>query len=82
MNFIPSTASGFIPASHEDLPKSGSAQARDRCEARFSGRTGADAQLGSVAGRGFFQPHYHEDMQEVFVLLSGIVTMKCGEQTT
>ena len=81
MNFIPSAASGFIPASHEDSKNPGVlkrviATQRDFQAGHVQMLNWAQLPVGSS-----FQPHYHEDMQEVFVLLSGVVTMKCGEQT-
>ena len=81
MNFIPSKASGFVPASHEDPMNPGVlkrviATQRDFQAGQVQMLNWAQLPVGSS-----FQPHYHEDMQEVFVLLSGVVTMKCGEQT-
>jgi len=81
MKFILSTASGFVPASHEDPRRPGVLK---RVIA-----TRDDLQFGQVQmvnwarlPRGSsFQLHYHEDMQEVFVLLSGEVEMRCGGQT-
>ncbi len=81
MNYIPSAESGFIPASHEDPKNPGVlkrviATQRDFQAGHVQMLNWAQLPVGSS-----FQPHYHEDMQEVFVLLSGVVTMKCGEQT-
>ncbi len=81
MNFIPSNASGFVPASHEDPMNPGVlkrviATQRDFQAGQVQMLNWAQLPVGSS-----FQPHYHEDMQEVFILFSGVVTMKCGEQT-
>lgn len=81
MKFISSTATGFVPASHEDPLKPGVLK---RVIA-----TRDDLQFGQVQMVNWarlpksssFQLHYHEDMQEVFVLLSGHVEMRCGKQT-
>ncbi len=81
MKFISSTATGFVPASHEDPLKPGVLK---RVIA-----TRDDLQFGQVQMVNWarlpksssFQLHYHEDMQEVFVLLSGHVEMRCGNQT-
>jgi quercetin dioxygenase-like cupin family protein len=78
MKFIPSNASDFVPASHED-PKNPGVLKRVIA-------TAADLHAGQVpmlnwsqlAAGNSFRPHYHEDMQEVFVLLSGQVTMQVG----
>ena len=75
MRFIRSTDSGFVPASHEDPSRPGVLK---RVIA-----TQDDIQCGQVMminwaqlpGRSSFQSHYHEDMQEVFVLFSGRVRM-------
>lgn len=76
MKFVPSNASGFVPASHEDPRNPGVlkrviAAQRDFQAGQVQMLNWAQLPVGSS-----FQPHYHEDMQEVFVLLSGVVTMK------
>jgi len=82
MKSIPSNASGFVPASHEDPQNPGVLK---RVIA-----TRDDLQVGQVqmvnwarlpAGSSF-QLHYHEDMQEVFVLLKGCVQMTCAAKKT
>lgn len=80
MNYISSAASGFVPASHEDPQNPGVlkrviATQRDFQAGQVQMLNWARLPVGSS-----FQPHYHEDMQEVFLLLNGRVTMKCGEQ--
>ncbi len=80
MKFIASNASDFVPASHED-PKNPGVLKRVIA-------TAADLNAGQVpmlnwsklAAGNSFQPHYHEDMQEIFVLLSGRVTMQVGDE--
>lgn len=80
MKFISSTASAFVPASHEDP--------RDPGVLKRVIATAADLQAGHVpmlnwsrlpAGRSF-RPHHHEDMQEIFVVLSGRVTMRIDDR--
>ena len=81
MKFIPSTGSGFVPASHENPLNPGVLK---RVIA-----TRDDLQFGQVQMVNWarlpkgssFQLHFHEDMQEVFILLSGQVDMRCGSQT-
>lgn len=81
MKYIPNNNTKFVPASHEDPENPGVLK---RVIA-----TAADLQAGQVqminwaelpAGHSF-QKHYHEDMQEVFMLLSGSVTMTVGEES-
>ena len=81
MNFFSSTASDFVPASHEDPQNPGVlkrviAVQRDFQAGQVQMLNWARLPIGSS-----FRPHYHEDMQEVFVLLIGLVTMNCGETT-
>ena len=75
MKYIPNDNADFIPASHED-PKNPGVLKRVIA-------TAADLQAGQVQMVNWaklpvghsFQKHYHEDMQEVFVLLQGSVEM-------
>lgn len=81
MKHITANDSSFVPASHEDQTRPGVLK---RVIA-----TAADLQLGQVqmlnwarlpAGE-CFNAHFHEDMQEVFVLLCGSVEMSVDNQT-
>jgi mannose-6-phosphate isomerase-like protein (cupin superfamily) len=71
----------LIAASHEDPKNPG---VRKRVIA-----TQADFQSGHVQMLNWavlpvgsaFQRHYHEDMQEIFVLVRGIAEMRCGAHT-
>ena len=75
MKYIPNDNADFIAASHED-PKNPGVLKRVIA-------TAADLQAGQVQMVNWaklpvghsFQKHYHEDMQEVFVLLQGSVEM-------
>ncbi|MFO0428588.1 MAG: cupin domain-containing protein [Planctomyces sp.] len=81
MQFIPCDNAPFIPASHEDPLKPGVLK-----------RVIADRHLlhaGQVpmlnwsrlpAGSSF-RRHYHEDMQEIFILLSGCVVMNVEDES-
>ena len=81
MKYIPADASEFVPASHEDPNKPGVLK---RVIA-----TAADLQSGTVPMVNWshlpvghsFALHYHEDMQEVFVLISGQVEMIVAGET-
>jgi mannose-6-phosphate isomerase-like protein (cupin superfamily) len=76
MKFIPSTASGFVPASHENPLNPGVLKRIIATRADLQMVNWARLPKGSS-----FQLHFHEDMQEVFILLSGQVDMRCGSQT-
>jgi mannose-6-phosphate isomerase-like protein (cupin superfamily) len=80
MKYICAEQRNFVPASHERPDQPGVLK---RVIA-----TAAELQHGQVQmlnwarlpGGSSFQPHYHEDMQEAFVLISGSVRMTCGDQ--
>ena len=81
MKYVSANNSGFVPASHEEPNNPGVLK---RVIA-----TAADLQAGQVQMVNWarlpvghsFNSHYHEDMQEVFVLLQGSVTMKVDNET-
>ncbi len=81
MKYIGAADGDFVPASHEDTKRPGVLK---RVIA-----THADLQSGQVMmvnwarlpGGSSFRPHYHEDMQEVFVLMSGLVRMIVDDTT-
>ena len=71
----------FVPAGHED-PKAPGVVKKVLAER-------GDLQVGRIqmvnwaklaAGKRFAR-HYHEDMQEVFIILDGPVRMQCGDST-
>lgn len=78
MKFISSNASGYIPASHEDPKQPGVLKRVIATREEFQAGQVQMLNWAQLPIGSSFQPHYHEDMQEVFVLLSGSVTMKCG----
>ena len=76
MQYIPADGSPFIPASHED-PRNPGVLKRviaDRTQLQAGQVQMLNWSLLPVGNS--FQPHYHEDMQEIFVLLRGQVTMQ------
>lgn len=81
MKYVTANESGFVPASHEDPNNPGVLK---RVIA-----TAADLQPGQVQMVNWarlpvghsFNSHYHEDMQEVFVLLKGTVKMTVDDQS-
>ena len=76
MKFVPSNASGFVPASHEDPKNPGVLKRVIAAQSEFQAGQVQMLNWAQLPVGSSFQPHYHEDMQEVFVLLSGVVTMK------
>lgn len=75
MKFVAATASSFVPASHED-PKSPGVLKRVIATDKVL-QAGQVRMLNwaSLPVGSSFRSHYHQDMQEVFVLLSGQVIM-------
>ena len=81
MNFISSTASGFVPASHEDPANPGVLKRVIAAKADFMAGQVQMLNWAQLPVGASFQPHYHEDMQEVFVLLCGTVTMMISDRS-
>ncbi len=75
MNFVSTRASGFVPASHEDPKNPGVLKRVIATRQNFQAGQVQMLNWAQLPVGSSFQPHYHEDMQEVFVLLSGVVTM-------
>ncbi len=72
----------YVPASHEhpDAPgvwKKVLVQRGDLIDGRVQMINWALLPAGAA-----FQPHYHEDMQEVFIILNGSVSITVGGETT
>ena len=81
MDYIPSSASGFIPASHEDPKNPGVLKRVIATQREFQAGQVQMLNWARLPVGSSFQPHYHEDMQEVFVLLTGIVSMMGSDRT-
>ena len=81
MKSILANATGFVPASHEDPRNPGVLKRVIATKDDFQAGHVQMLNWSRLPVGSSFQLHYHEDMQEVFVLLTGCVTMKCGEQT-
>jgi mannose-6-phosphate isomerase-like protein (cupin superfamily) len=81
MNFISSTASSFIPASHEDPANPGVLKRVIATKESFQAGQVQMLNWAQLPVGSSFQPHYHEDMQEVFVLLCGAVTLMISGRT-
>lgn len=81
MHYIPATASGFVPASHEDPRNPGVLKRVITDKSMFQAGHVQMLNWARLPARSSFRPHYHEDMQEVFVLVRGTVRMAGGEST-
>lgn len=81
MKFIPSNASDFVPASHEDPKNPGVLKRVIATAAELNAGQVPMLNWSQLAAGKSFQLHYHEDMQEIFVLLRGTVTMQVGNET-
>lgn len=80
MQLIRGSQLDFVPASHEDPEKPGVlkrvlATKNDLLKGQVQMVNWSRLPQGSS-----FQSHYHEDMQEVFVMLSGPVRMQVDDQ--
>lgn len=81
MKYITANESPFVPASHEDQTRPGVLK---RVIATADHLQSGQVQMlnwARLPAGESFQAHFHEDMQEVFVLLSGSVEMQVDEQT-
>ena len=80
MKIIRGSLLEFLPASHEDPRQPGVlkkvlATRDDLLSGQVQMVNWSEMPVGSE-----FQRHYHEDMQEVFVLISGQAEMQVGDQ--
>jgi mannose-6-phosphate isomerase-like protein (cupin superfamily) len=81
MKLIRGSSKAFVPASHEDPKNPGVLKkviaTRDEL---FKGQVQMiNWSLLPVVSS--FRPHFHEDMEEVFILLSGRARMRVGEES-
>lgn len=81
MRIIRGSEIEFIPASHEDQERPGVlkrvlAKRDDLVDGRIQMINWASLPAGSA-----FRAHYHEDMEEVFIILSGKVEMTVNSQS-
>ena len=80
MRFIPKSAGKFIPASHEDQENPGVLK-----NILATKETLVDGKVQMInwallPKESAFQAHYHEDMQEIFILVTGRAEMTVGQQ--
>lgn len=81
MELIKATQSEFIPASHEDPRNPGVLKRVIAVAERFQAGHVQMLNWARLPAGSSFRPHYHEDMQEVFVLISGSVRMQGPRQS-
>ncbi len=79
MKYIAADACPEVPASHEDPARPGVwkrvlATADDICSGQVMMVNRARLPIGAS-----FRPHYHEDMQEIFVMIGGTARMRINE---
>lgn len=75
MEYIPAAASGFVPASHEDPRHPGVLKRVIADKPMFQSGHVQMLNWARLPAGSSFRRHYHEDMQEVFVLIRGVVRM-------
>jgi mannose-6-phosphate isomerase-like protein (cupin superfamily) len=71
----------FVPASHEDPKNPGVLKRVLATKAHLSEGRVQMLNWSRLPQGSSFQAHYHEDMQEVFVILNGTVEMVVAEET-
>jgi mannose-6-phosphate isomerase-like protein (cupin superfamily) len=82
MKSILSNASGFVPASHEDPRNPGVLKRVIATKEEFQPGHVQMLNWARLPAGSSFQLHFHEDMQEVFVLVKGHVEMRVATQST
>lgn len=80
MEFISARQSGFVPASHEDPRSPGVLKRVIATDSQFLSGQVRMLNWARLPAGASFRRHYHEDMQEAFVLLQGQVEMIVGDQ--
>ena len=75
MKWIAATESGLIPASHEDPRAPGVLKRVIATREAFQAGHVQMLNWAVLPANSSFQRHFHQDMQEVFVILSGEVEM-------
>ena len=75
MDYIGAESQTFVPASHEDPLQPGVLKRVIATHELFQQGRVQMLNWARLPAGNSFQPHYHEDMQEAFVLISGQVQM-------
>jgi len=81
MRYVAADSQNFVPASHEDPRNPGVLKRVIATQADLLCGQVMMVNWSRLPGNSAFQSHYHEDMQEVFVLISGYVRMTVDQQT-
>lgn len=81
MHWISSTDSGFVPASHENPLNPGVLKRVIATRDLFQAGHTQMLNWAKLPAGSSFALHYHEDMQEVFIMISGRVEMRVGNET-
>ncbi|MEZ6058991.1 MAG: cupin domain-containing protein [Planctomycetaceae bacterium] len=79
MQFIQADSGSFVPASHEDPGRPGVLKRVIATNRQLQRGRVQMLNWSRLPAESSFRPHYHEDMQEIFVLLTGQVMMRCGD---
>ncbi len=80
MHFVAADDSEFVPASHENPSAPGVLKRVIAGDAMFQFGQVRMLNWARLPVGASFRPHYHEDMQEAFVLVKGHVRMRGGDQ--
>jgi len=81
MKWIAASDSGYVPASHEDPRKPGVLKRVIATRELFQEGQVQMLNWALLPAGSSFQRHYHEDMQEVFLMISGEVQMTVDAET-
>ena len=80
MHFVAADHSDFVPASHENPSAPGVLKRVIAGDSAFPFGQVRMLNWARLPVGASFRPHYHEDMQETFVLVRGHVRMRGGDQ--
>ena len=81
MKYVAAADGEFVAASHEDPIRPGVLKRVIATQADIPAGQVMMVNWARLPGHSSFQRHYHEDMQEVFVLISGRVRMQVGGES-
>src|SRR3990167_4935692 len=81
MKIVRSSSLPYLPASHEDPQDPGVVRKVLFTTADISPGQIQMVNWGKLLPHKSFQAHYHQDMDEVYILLQGEVEMQVGEET-
>jgi mannose-6-phosphate isomerase-like protein (cupin superfamily) len=81
MRFVPKSAGEFVPASHEDPKNPGVLKNVLATKATLLDGKVQMINWARLPPGKSFQSHYHEDMQEIFILVAGTAEMTVGDES-